>query len=43
MDIFGIGPAGAARILADIADISRFPDRNHFASVVERTVSRPDR
>jgi hypothetical protein len=32
MDIDGIGPAGAARILADVGDISRFPDRNHFAS-----------
>jgi transposase len=32
MDIHGIGPAGAARILADAGDISRFPDRNHFAS-----------
>ena len=27
-----IGPAGAARILADVGDIARFPDRNHFAS-----------
>jgi hypothetical protein len=32
MDIHGIGPAGAARILADAGDIARFPDRNHFAS-----------
>ncbi len=32
MDIFGIGPAGAARILADVGDVARFPDRNHFAS-----------
>ncbi len=32
MDIYGIGPAGAARILADVGDIARFPDRNHFAS-----------
>jgi len=32
MDICGIGPAGAARILADVGDIARFPDRNHFAS-----------
>ena len=32
MDLFGIGPAGAARILADVVDISRFPNRNHFAS-----------
>ena len=30
--IHGIGPAGAARILADVGDIARFPDRNHFAS-----------
>ena len=32
MDIKGIGPAGAARILADVGDVARFPDRNHFAS-----------
>jgi hypothetical protein len=32
MDLRGIGPAGAARILADVGDIVRFPDRNHFAS-----------
>jgi transposase len=32
MDINGIGPAGAARILADVGDVARFPDRNHFAS-----------
>jgi transposase len=32
MDIFGIGPAGAARILADVGDVARFPDRAHFAS-----------
>ena len=32
MDLFGIGPAGAARILSDVADVARFPDRNHFAS-----------
>jgi transposase len=32
MDIHGIGPAGAARILADVGDVSRFPNRSHFAS-----------
>jgi transposase len=32
MDLHGIGPTGAARILADVGDIRRFPDRNHFAS-----------
>jgi hypothetical protein len=32
MDIYGVGPAGAARILADAGDIARFADRNRFAS-----------
>jgi transposase len=32
MDIHGIGPACAARILADACDIARFPNRAHFAS-----------
>jgi transposase len=32
MDIHGIRPAGAARILADVGDITRFPGRGHFAS-----------
>ncbi len=32
MDLYGVGPAGAARILADVGDVARFPDRNHFAS-----------
>jgi transposase len=32
MNLCGIGPAGAARILADVGDVARFPDRNHFAS-----------
>src|SRR3954470_23154196 len=32
MELLGVGPAGAARILADVGDVARFPDRNHFAS-----------
>jgi transposase len=32
MDLHGIGPTGAARLLVEVADITRFPDRNHFAS-----------
>ena len=32
MDLHGIGPSGAARILVDVGDITRFPDRDHFAS-----------
>lgn len=32
MEIPGVGPAGAARILADVGDIARFADRNRFAS-----------
>ena len=32
LDIYGIGPASAARILADVGDVARFADRNRFAS-----------
>jgi transposase len=32
MDLTGIGPSGAARLLADVGDIHRFPDRDKFAS-----------
>lgn len=28
----GIGPSGAARLLGDVGDVSRFPTRGHFAS-----------
>ena len=31
MDLHGIGPSGAARLLVEVGDITRFPDRNHFA------------
>ena len=26
MELFGVGPAGAARILSDVGDVTRFPD-----------------
>ncbi len=32
MDIHGVGPVVAARVLADVGDIARFADRNRFAS-----------
>jgi transposase len=32
MDLHGIGPSGAARLLADAGDIHRFANRNRFAS-----------
>ena len=32
MDIHGVGPVGAARILADVGDVARFSDRKRFAS-----------
>ncbi|OIQ79531.1 transposase IS116/IS110/IS902 family protein [mine drainage metagenome] len=32
MDLHGVGPIVAARILADVGDIARFADRNRFAS-----------
>ena len=33
-DIHGIGPVVAARVLADVGDVTRFADRNRFASLV---------
>jgi transposase len=30
--LHGIGPSGAARLLVEVADITRFPDRGHLAS-----------
>jgi transposase len=32
MDIHGVGPVVAARVLADVIDVTRFADRNRFAS-----------
>jgi transposase len=32
MNLRGIGPSGAARLLVEVGDITRFPDRAHFAS-----------
>jgi transposase len=32
LELHGIGPSGAARLLVEVGDLSRFPDRNHFAS-----------
>ena len=32
MDLYGVGPVIAARVLADVGDIARFADRNRFAS-----------
>ena len=32
MDLPGVGPIVAARVLADVGDVSRFTDRNRFAS-----------
>jgi transposase len=32
MDLRGVGPVVAARVLADVGDVARFADRNRFAS-----------
>jgi transposase len=32
MSLNGIGPSGAARLLIDVGDITRFPTKGHFAS-----------
>jgi transposase len=30
--LHGIGPSGAARLLVEVGDVTRFPDKGHFAS-----------
>ena len=32
LDLNGIGPTGAARLLVEVGDITRFPTKSHFAS-----------
>ena len=32
LDLHGIGPTGAARLLLEVGEITRFPDKAHFAS-----------
>jgi transposase len=32
MNLHGIGPSGAARLLVEVGDVTRFPNRDHFAS-----------
>jgi len=32
LNLHGIGPSGAARLLVEVGDITRFPHRGHFAS-----------
>jgi transposase len=32
LEVHGVGPVVAARILADVGDVARFTDRNRFAS-----------
>jgi len=32
LDLTGIGPSGAARLLVEVGDITRFPNRAHFGS-----------
>jgi transposase len=32
LELYGLGPVGAARVLGEVLDVARFPGRNHFAS-----------
>src|SRR5665648_814204 len=43
LDLTGIGPSGAARLLVEVGDITRFPDRAHFASWNGTARLRPSR
>jgi transposase len=37
LDLHGIGPTGAARLLVEVGDITRFPNKAHFALERHRT------
>ncbi len=41
MDLHGVGPVVAARVLADVGDVARFADRNRFASCLWLTGTAP--
>ena len=41
MDLTGVGPVVAAQILADVGDVTRFVDRNRFASCLWVTGTAP--
>ena len=32
LDLHGVGPSGAARLLVEVGDVTRFPTKGHFAS-----------
>ena len=32
VDLHGIGPTGAARLLVEVGDVTRFPNKAHLAS-----------
>ncbi|HEV7935736.1 MAG TPA: transposase, partial [Actinomadura sp.] len=32
LELYGLGPVGAARVLGEVVDVTRFPTRNHWAS-----------
>jgi transposase len=40
-EVFGVGPVLAAKLLGHAGDITRFPDRDHFASYTGTAPSRP--
>ncbi|MGI8626157.1 MAG: hypothetical protein ACR2J5_06235 [Geodermatophilaceae bacterium] len=43
MDIHGVGPVVAARVLADVGDVARLPDRNtHLVDLDQLRGSRPE-
>jgi transposase len=39
--VYGVGPVLAAKLLGHTGDITRFPDRDHFASYTGTAPSRP--
>jgi hypothetical protein len=42
MDLHGIGPCGAARLLVEVGDITRFPNRAHQLALAIAAAKRPE-
>jgi hypothetical protein len=42
MDLHGIGPSGAARLLVEVGDITRFPNRAHQLALAIAAAKRPE-
>jgi transposase len=37
--LFGVGPVIAAAVIGEVKDVSRFPDRDHFAACYDKKLA----